>query len=161
MRVCRSKGIKQLNKKKIIDYIIAITRLYLALVFILSGLEKVNDLNSFAVSIENYRIFPVYMVNIFAIVVPWIELIAGGLLLLGIFIKENSAIISFLLLIFTIAIISAVMRGLDIECGCKGTFDGQKVGLLKIIENISLLIVAFLNYRFPNQVLTFLKLRTP
>ena len=129
------KRTEKLNKKTIIAYIIAITRLYLALVFILSGLEKINDLSSFAQSIENYRIFPVYVVNLFAIIIPWIEVISGGLMFVGIYIRENSAIISTLLIIFTIAIISAVMRGLDIECGCKGTFDGQKVGIIKILEN--------------------------
>ena len=157
MRECRLKRVKTLNKKTIIEYTIAITRLYLALVFILSGLDKINDLNSFAQSIENYRLFPIYIVNIFAIIIPWIELVAGGLLLLGIFVKENSVIISTLLIVFTIAVISAVLRGLDIDCGCRGTMDGQKVGLLKIIENLALLIVAYLSIRFPKQVLSLLK----
>ena len=112
-----------MNKKLIIDYLIAITRLYLALVFILSGLDKINDLAQFAQSIENYRIFPTFIINLFAITIPWIELVAGGLLLLGIFIKENSIIISSMLLVFTLAVLSAVLRDLDIECGCRGTFD--------------------------------------
>ena len=146
-----------MNKNIIIDYLISFTRIYLALVFILSGIDKVNDLNAFAQSIENYKIFPIYLVNIFAIIVPWIELVTGGLLLIGLFIKENAFIISSLLIVFTLAVLSAILRDLDIECGCRGTFDGQKVSFLKIIENISLLIVAFLSYRFPKQALTFIK----
>jgi uncharacterized membrane protein YphA (DoxX/SURF4 family) len=143
-----------MNKKVIIDYLIAFTRIYIALVFILSGLDKINDLESFAESIENYRLFPIYTINFFAIIIPWIELVTGGLLLLGIYIKENSLIIFSLLIVFTLAIISALLRDLDIECGCRGTFDGQKVSIMKIIENISLIIVAFLSYRFPKQVLS-------
>jgi len=148
-----------MNKKNITDYLIAITRIYLALVFILSGLDKINDLSSFAQSIENYKLFPFFSINLFAIIIPWIELVAGGLLLIGLFIKENSFIISSLLIVFTVAVISAVLRDLDIECGCRGTLDGQKVSIVKIIENVALLIVAYLSYRFPRQVLTFIKQR--
>jgi len=146
-----------MNKKKIVDYAISLTRLYIALVFILSGLDKINDLSSFAQSIENYRILSISLINILAIIIPWLEVIAGALLLLGIFIKENSLIIFTLLIIFTVAIFTAVLRNLDIDCGCQGTFDGQKVGILKIIENIALFFFAFLSIKFPKQALTFIK----
>ena len=125
-----------MNKKLIFEYLIAIARIYVALIFILSGLDKINDLESFAQSIENYKLFPIYSINVLAITIPWIELIAGGLLLLGLFIKENSLIISIMLILFTAAIITALFRGLDIECGCRGTMDGQKVSLLKLLENL-------------------------
>ena len=146
-----------MNKKQIIEYAIAITRIYLALVFILSGLDKINDLSTFAQSIENYRLLPIYLINIFTIIIPWLEVITGVFLLLGIYIKENSVIILSLLVIFTFGVIIAVMRNLDIDCGCQGTYDGQKVGLLKILENVSLIVVAFLSFKFPEQVLTFIK----
>ena len=41
-----------------------------------------------------------------------------------------------LLVIFIVAIIISLFRGLDINCGCFGTVDGAKVGLQKILENI-------------------------
>lgn len=148
-----------MNKKIIIEYLIAITRIYLALVFILSGLDKITNLAAFATSIENYDLFPIQIINLFAIVIPWIEIVTGGLLLLGFYIRENSLIIGSLLFLFTLAVISAVLRNLDIDCGCQGTFDGQKVGLLKIIENVSLIIVSILSVRFPKQVLTFVNQR--
>jgi uncharacterized membrane protein YphA (DoxX/SURF4 family) len=146
-----------MNKKKIIEYGIAVTRIYLALVFVISGLEKINDFSSFAQSIENYRILPIYFVNIIAIIIPWLEVVAGAFLLLGIYIKENSIIILLLLSIFTLGVLSAVFRNLDIDCGCHSTSNGQKVGLLKILENISLIVVAFLSIKFPRQVLAFYK----
>ena len=146
-----------MNKETILNYAIAITRIYLALVFILSGLDKINDLTTFSQSIENYKILPIFIVNIVAIFIPWLELVAGGFLLLGICIKENSTIILTLIVVFTLGIISAIMRNLDIDCGCQGTFDGQKVGFLKIIENIALIVIAYLSIRIPKQVLTFIK----
>ena len=146
-----------MNKKVITDYLIAITRIYLALVFILSGLDKISNLSAFATSIENYDILPIQIINLIAIVIPWIEVITGALLLLGFYIKENSIIIGSLLGVFTLAVLSAVLRNLDIDCGCQGTFDGQKVGILKIIENVSLIIVSILSIKFPKQVLTFIR----
>lgn len=146
-----------MNKKVIIDYLIAITRIYLALVFILSGLDKINNLSAFATSIENYDVLPIQIINLIAIVIPWIEVITGGLLLLGFYIKENSIIIGTLLAVFSLAVLSAVLRNLDIDCGCQGTFDGQKVGIVKIIENVSLIIVSILSIKFPKQVLTFVR----
>ncbi|MBI1933545.1 MAG: DoxX family membrane protein [Ignavibacteriales bacterium] len=146
-----------MNKQKTINYIIAITRLYLAVYFILSGLGKINNLEYFANSIENYRLFPLVLINILAITIPWIELISGSLLLLGVFVKENSIIIATLLFLFTIAVFSAVIRNLNIDCGCHGTVDGQKVGLLKIIENVFLFILALVSIKFPSQVMRFVK----
>ena len=127
-----------MNKENIINYTIAILRIYLALVFILSGLEKINDLSGFAQSIENYKILPIAFVNIAAIIIPWIEVIAGALLLLGINIKENSLIILILLIIFTSALIIALAKGLNINCGCQGAAYSQRINLAKIFENISL-----------------------
>lgn len=145
-----------INKNILINYAIAILRIYLALIFILSGLEKINDLNGFAQSIENYKILPMALINITAITIPWIEVITGALLLLGINIKENSLIILFLLLIFTTALIIALAKGLNINCGCQGAAYMQKINVTKIFENISFIIMSLLGIKYPRQKLTFL-----
>ncbi len=145
-----------MNKDNLINYTVAILRLYLSLVFIFSGLEKINDLQSFAQSIENYKILPLYLVNIAAIIIPWIEVVAGSLLLFGIWIKENSIIILTLLFIFTVALIIALAKGLNINCGCQGTAYAQRISIAKILENVSMIIVALLGIKYPRQKLTFL-----
>ncbi len=122
-------------------YLTLLIRIILGLVFIISSIEKIIDPESFAVSITNYRIFPIFAVNFVAIIVPWVELITGLFVLFGFVIKESSFIVNIMLIIFIILIASAFIRGLDIECGCFGTLDGQKVGLQKIIENVVLLIL--------------------
>lgn len=124
-------------------YLILFSRFILGFIFVYAAVEKIADPDGFAVSISNYRILPIAMVNIFAIALPWLELITGILLIYGICTKENSFIIGNLMLVFTIMIMIAVLRGLDIDCGCFGTGDAQKVGLIKIIENLILLIVSF------------------
>jgi len=123
-------------------------RIIFASLFIFSGGTKISVPEEFAVSISNYRLLPIELVNFFAIIIPWIEIITGILLLFGFFVKENSFILTFLLGVFTIMVFIAMIRGLNIECGCFGTKGGQKVGLLKIFENLIYLVIGILIYKF-------------
>jgi putative oxidoreductase len=122
------------------SYLLLIFRVIVGFVFIYAGVEKIIDPEGFARSINNYRLLPFSAVNFFAIILPWIELVAGLLLILGIAVKENSFIITSLLVIFIIAIVISLFRGLNIDCGCFGTDGGSKVGIQKIIENVLLAI---------------------
>ena len=124
-------------------YLILVSRIVLGIVFIFAGEEKIASPDNFAVAISNYRIFPVFTLNIIAITLPWLEVVAGLLLIFGISIKENSAIIGTLMIAFTVLVFIALFRGLDIDCGCFGTSDAQKVGLFKIIENVGLILLSF------------------
>jgi len=97
---------------------------------------------------------PDILINVLAIAFPWIELVAGILLIFGISVKENCAILSGLLVIFIIAIAISMARGLNIDCGCFGTVDGAKVGLLKILENVGLLILGLILIKYDSRFLS-------
>jgi uncharacterized membrane protein YphA (DoxX/SURF4 family) len=125
-------------------YFLLLLRIVLGLIFIFAAIEKIAVPKSFSVSIANYKLLPVELINIPAIILPWIELTSGLLLLLGIAVKENSAILTFLLIVFTIAVIISLFRGLNIDCGCFGTIYGEQIGLLKVCENILLIIIGFI-----------------
>jgi len=122
-------------------YYLLIARLVIGFIFIYAGAEKITNPEAFAISISNYRLLPITVINIFAIVLPWIELITGILVILGIYVKENSAIIFSMLSVFTVAIIISLTRGLSIDCGCFGK--GTEIGLKKLIENAMMIIVSF------------------
>jgi uncharacterized membrane protein YphA (DoxX/SURF4 family) len=135
-------------------YFLLLLRLLLSLVFILAAIDKIAAPGNFSVSIANYKQLPAEFINLPAIIIPWIELVTGLLLLLGIMVKENSAIITFLLIVFTIAIIISLFRGLNIDCGCFGTTYGEQIGLLKVCENILLIISGFILARWGSTHLT-------
>ena len=127
-------------------YFLFLVRITLAFIFIYAGATKISDPEGFALSISNYRLLPVSLLNFLAITLPWIEIITAILLVFGIAVKENSAIIFSMLFIFTIAIGVSLLRGLNIDCGCFGK--GTQIGLLKLGENIlmiigSVLLIAF------------------
>jgi len=138
-------------------YLLFFVRIILSVVFIYAGMEKISDPAGFSDSINNYKILPLFTVNFPAIILPWIELIAGVLLLFGIRVKENSFIISVLLSIFIIAIVISLIRGLNIDCGCFGTFSGSKVGIYKLIENSLLLIAGYALMKFDSEFLNLNK----
>lgn len=138
-------------------YLLLCIRIFLGFIFVLAAITKVTDPNLFAQSIFNYKLLPDFTINFFAIAFPWIELVAGVLLIFGVSVKENSAILSSLLLVFIIAIIISVARGLDIDCGCFGTVDGAKVGLVKILENVGLLILGVILIKFDSNFLSLSK----
>jgi len=129
-------------------YLLLISRILLAGTFIVAGTLKISDPDLFANAIENYRIFPTILINIIAITLPWIELICGIMLLFGITVKENCFLINSMLVIFLILIITAVIWGLDIDCGCFGTSDASIVGIQKVIENFILLMLGIQIYKF-------------
>lgn len=120
-------------------YFIILLRVVVGGVMVFAGWVKLFDMPGLASEINNYRILPEAWINFFAIILPPIELIAGLFLIFGIWMGGALAVTTGLLAVFTIAVQSAIMRGLDIECGCFGTSDAQKVGLQTLIRDVLLL----------------------
>lgn len=117
-------------------------RLSLGGFFIYAGVEKIINPANFAKSIANFRMLPHETVHLMAITLPWIEVLAGSLLVFRVWPRSNALAIAGMLVVFLIAIGSAMDRGLNIECGCTGTVKGSKVGWKKIGENTLMLATA-------------------
>jgi uncharacterized membrane protein YphA (DoxX/SURF4 family) len=98
--------------------IVSLLRVALGAVFIVASLDKIQNPEAFATNIANYRILPYIFINGIAIVLPWLEVLTGAVLVLGVWIRASTMIVSGLLLAFSIAISQALARGLDISCGC-------------------------------------------
>lgn len=121
--------------------LILVIRTFIGILFIFYGVSKIADPSQFANEIGNYNMTPEFLTQIMALILPWLEMIVGVLLLFGISQNENGILATGMLLLFTIAVAIAFARGLDISCGCSGSNASQKVGWLKIIQNIGLMIL--------------------
>ena len=109
------------TKRNIGNYISLIDRVILGTVFIFAGSAKITHIDSLIWETEQYRILPESLVPLFSQLLPYLELVIGSLLILGIFTRISSLGSTLLLLAFTIAKISALARGLEIEtCPCFG-----------------------------------------
>ena len=119
-----------------------IGRILLGAIFIYAGLSKIFNPDQFAQAIMNYRIVPLVSVNLFAIVLPWLELVSGIFLLVGLFSGGSIIMITLLMALFLGAIGSALLRGLDISCGCFSPDGVYKITILYFIRDLLLFALA-------------------
>jgi len=112
------------------------SRILLGLVFLLYGIDKIPHPDNFARAIANYRLLPGEFVNLLAVVLPWIEVVCGLLLLSGQWVRSAAFVSAFLLAVFVIAVSIALVRGLDIHCGCFDADSGRKIGLKVLGEDL-------------------------
>lgn len=116
-------------------------RLIVGGIFVLASFHKILDPQSFALAIYNYKLFPPSSINGLAILLPWVELLAGMALILGIKIRGAALILSGLLASFAVTLVINLSRGLDIACGCFSP-QGGKITSLYILRDLSLLCAA-------------------
>jgi uncharacterized membrane protein YphA (DoxX/SURF4 family) len=139
-------------------YTTLLFRLFLGAIFIYASVDKIAHPADFARAIFYYRILPVYLVNILAVVLPWAELFAGILLILGIFTRSSALLIDAMLLVFIVAISHNVLRGVDIACGCFTVSPvAQKHGLSLLYRDIGMLLMGLQIYFFDQGGLSLMR----
>lgn len=95
-----------------------VARLVLGTVMLVAGVDKLAAPEVFGANIYNYQILPVELVNIAALLFIWAEIAVGILLIVGAAIRGSAFVSGLMLVLFVIAIGSAMARGLKIDCGC-------------------------------------------
>jgi len=124
-------------------------RLIVGLVFIYASYDKILDPISFSKNIHNFHITPIFIENLAALIIPWLELIIGILLIFGLFLEGTTTITIALLMFFIFILSQAVFRGIDVHCGCfkseaeVATTDLRFQLIKRIIEDIILLIFTY------------------
>src|SRR5690242_8710456 len=101
-----------------------VIRIVLGSVFSYAGLIKFFDTSSFADSIASFRLLPDELIGILALTLPPLELIIGLMLISGWKVRPAALCAIFLCATFVIALGQALLRGLNIDCGCLGSKNG-------------------------------------
>jgi len=114
-------------------------RIVLGLIFLLYGVDKILHPEDFARAIANYRLLPDALVNLVAVILPWVECVCGMLLLAGQWVRSAALLSALLLCVFLAAVSITLFRGLDINCGCFNAHGGRKIGLKLLGEDLLLL----------------------
>ena len=125
-----------------------ILRLFLGGLFVFAAWHKVMQPLGFAMSVRGYKIIPFAYSNLFALGVSWAELVAGSMLMLGIFTRKAAGAVAILLVMFIVAIATVVIRGMTVDCGCFGDEGGSTASWLLIVRNLALLAAAYLVMRY-------------
>jgi uncharacterized membrane protein YphA (DoxX/SURF4 family) len=122
-------------------WVVLAIRIVIGGIFIYASINKILNPDAFARIIHNYRLFPPSLINIIAIVIPWIEIISGALLIIGWKYKAANLIIGGMLATFIIALAISYIRGININCGCFSTTASTKSDLLmRIFEDVLMVI---------------------
>ena len=111
-------------------------RWILGLTFIYASFHKIISPADFAKIVYGYNLFPEIFINLIAIIIPFLELIAGLALIIGIYPRSAAIIIHVLLLAFIAVLATNLIRGHEFDCGCfsvnqSGYSSSPKVTLLR------------------------------
>ena len=103
------------------------------------GNLSVADPAEFAHDINNFRILPWIASVTLAFYLPWLEIFCGLGLVFRVLYRGALAILSALIVVFTLATIAAKVRGLDITCGCFGHASQHWSLLAHLATNLTIL----------------------
>jgi uncharacterized membrane protein YphA (DoxX/SURF4 family) len=121
-----------------------VARIVLGCVFVYASLDKIKHPEVFAEAVYNYQLSPGVAVNLVALWLPWLELLSGGLLVLGVWVRGSSLILSGLMVVFLTALGINLARGLDIHCGCFTTQGSGPMTILTLFRDSLFLVLALL-----------------
>lgn len=107
-----------MNRNDLAAWLALPARWYLGGLFVLASLHKIAVPHDFAIDVATYGILPLALVNPVAIVLPWVELVAGLMLLLGARVRAAALLVAAMVAVFLAALVIALARGLDMSCGC-------------------------------------------
>ncbi len=125
------------------EFNILTARVFLGSLLLVASIDKIADPLAFARSIEDYRILSGPLAMIVATVLPWVEMICGMAIIFGLIIPGAALLSGALLIVFTLAVLSALFRGLDISCGCFSQDPtAARLGWMKVVENVILIALS-------------------
>jgi uncharacterized membrane protein YphA (DoxX/SURF4 family) len=131
-------------------YLSAAGRLILGVIFISFALSKIMRPAVFALNVVDYGMMPSWGVNLWALTLPWAELVVGLFLILGIRTRAAATLIGAMNIIFIVGLVNAIFHHLPINCGCVGEV-GEPVNWWKVTKNAGMLVMCvqiFLYDRF-------------
>jgi len=131
---------------------LAVCRILLGGLFIWAAVTKLPDMAAFAQDVANYRVIPAALVPILAAAVVGIELLAGIALVTGVMERPAAAVLAVLLAAFTGLLTQALLRGIDLRCGCFG--GDERASWWTVVRDLVMLAAAVAVARGPSPART-------
>lgn len=105
------------------DVAVLVLRVILGGILLVAGALKVAHPAELASAIAGFRLLPAAIAGPLALALPYIELLLGGYLVIGLFTRAIAAIAATQFLLYAGAVASAVLRHIPANCGCFGPND--------------------------------------
>ena len=96
--------------------------------FVYASFHKIISPADFAKIVYGYDLFPHTLINLIAILIPFLELVAGIALIIGFYPRSAAVIINTLLLSFIAVLSINLIRGHEFDCGCFATAQSDDTG---------------------------------
>ena len=102
-------------------HMVLVFRLLLAGIFLLGSISKLVDIQRYSVeAVYSFGILPKGLAILFGLVLPFIELLCGLGLLLGILTRLSALGTALMSIAFFVAKAVVLLQGRNIDCGCFG-----------------------------------------
>jgi uncharacterized membrane protein YphA (DoxX/SURF4 family) len=123
-----------------------LVRIIIGSIFLVSGLGKLLSPNqNFLYVVQAYQLLPSWGELLTAQIVPWIELIVGVFVLLGLWTIWGLRGAMVLFGVFVVVVGQALIRNLPLEsCGCFGEWIHLKSQTVIVMDSINLLLTLLL-----------------
>jgi len=135
------------------EYVALVLRVFVGGFFVYASMSKIPYPAQFAEAVANYSLVPYSILNLGAVILPWIELLSGLFLIIGFMSRASAILIGLMLIMFDLMVLINMYWGAPITCGCYDTV-GEPIGWRKIIENAVMLIFIIQIY-FYDRLLIF------
>jgi uncharacterized membrane protein YphA (DoxX/SURF4 family) len=144
----------KVDKQLIKDGTSVICRAVLAVTFIWACIHKIANPFEFGLQVATYQILPLSLINLQAIVLPWVELVVALLLVAGLLTRASALVTCGMNVMFIIAISLALAADLDLQCGCFASAEaGEEMDSSLIVRDTILFFFgAFLVYIRPDRL---------
>jgi len=124
-------------------------KILLGLLFVYSGVMKLIDVDSFILTIYKVKFLTYYHSIIIGYCIIFLEIVFGVFLLANLYSKFALIALIFMLLTFTIFLLSVIIFELEIEsCNCFGSFKNTCISYFDIGRNIFLIRINLIALKF-------------
>ncbi len=130
-----------------IGWLVLPIRVALGALFVMAGVLKISDPQSFAFAVKAFKILPDHLIVPTAFSLPCIEILAGILLIMGLWTRGAAVVILLMLVGFTAGQVSVIQRGLDVKCSCFGNLEwpcAGAVGTCHLVRNSVLIAMSLI-----------------
>jgi putative oxidoreductase len=118
-------------------------RVYLGMVFVLASLYKIYDPRAFALTVATYQMAPLWTINLFALILPMVELVVGVALILGMWTRESALLTVGMMLMFLTALGWALHQEIHMSCGCFASSEAENdIGFHTVARDLIWLSIA-------------------
>ncbi len=132
---------------KKVHWSIHVIRIFLGALFVFSGILKMTDLVTFSEAVYKFQMLPDYLINLVTVLIPSAEVVCGLALILGIFKRGASLILTVLMTMFTIVIAVTLSKGIAFNCDCFGPLQLlEEMSWFSVFTNVLLITLLLISY---------------